>query len=182
MICVDVFYFSVDLHEILMILFLCLFIKITIFACFVELSGKLGSAGKSHSSSSSKESTKSSPKTVTKATTTIATTTTTSFSNSTSSRKTSTTITSGGESLITGKSPGRSLLVGNSLLAEKFKKSKLLSATTSPSHTDTNGTSSSASPRLLSPKRKHTKGDQVKRKPNKPRLFVYTFLVNIIYW
>ncbi|XP_078334663.1 bromodomain adjacent to zinc finger domain protein 2B-like isoform X10 [Crassostrea virginica] len=124
----------------------------------LELSGKLGSAGKSHSSSS----TKSSPKTVTKATTTIATTTTTSFSNSTSSRKTSTTVTSGGESLITGKSPGRSLLVGNSLLAEKFKKSKLLSATTSPSHTDTNGTSSSASPRLLSPKRKHTKGDQKK--------------------
>lgn len=65
---------------------------------------------------------------------------------------------------MTGKSlkAGRSLLAGNSLLAEKFKKSKLSSAT-SPSHTETNGTSflSSESPRLVSPKQKHAREEQV---------------------
>ncbi|XP_055998604.1 bromodomain adjacent to zinc finger domain protein 2B-like isoform X7 [Ostrea edulis] len=129
----------------------------------LELSGKFSSASKSHSLSSSKDSPKSSPKTVTKATTTIATPTTTSFSNSTNSRKTSTTITSVGESLMAGKSllAGRSLLTGNSLLAEKFKKSKLSSAI-SPSHTETNGiASSSESPPLKSPKRKNAKEEQV---------------------
>lgn len=64
---------------------------------------------------------------------------------------------------MTGKSlkAGRSLLAGNSLLAEKFKKSKLSSAT-SPSHTETNGTSflSSESPRLVSPKQKHAREEQ----------------------
>lgn len=129
-----------------------------------ELSGKLGSASKSHSSSpSSKESPKASPKTVSKATSKAATTSSGIFSNSTNGRKTSTSATSGGGSLMTGKSlkAGRSLLAGNSLLAEKFKKSKLSSAT-SPSHTETNGTSflSSESPRLVSPKQKHAREEQ----------------------